>query len=129
LPRDLLKRAHKYLKRRQRRAPELLQLQQKREEAEKARAEALEAQRNAQKEREEYTHKLAEIERQKREAEELRNWRASLRTNDNVWVPKYDKHGKIARIDHKRGIAVVSLGLGQWEVTFDEIFPEKRDVQ
>jgi DNA mismatch repair protein MutS2 len=115
------------LKRRQRRAPELMQLQQKREEAEKARAEALEAQLDAQKEREEYTHKLAEIERQKREADELRSWRASLKTNDNVWVPKYDKHGKIVRIDHKRSVAVVSLGLGQWEVTFDEVFPAKSD--
>src|SRR5947208_3963611 len=69
LPRDLLKRAHKYLKRRQRRAPELMQLQQKREEAEKARAEALEAQLDAQKQRDEYAHKVAEIERQAREAE------------------------------------------------------------
>src|SRR6185295_15967066 len=57
LPRELLKRAHRYLKRRQRRAPELLQLQEKREEAEKARAGALEAQLDAQREREEYTHK------------------------------------------------------------------------
>jgi DNA mismatch repair protein MutS2 len=129
LPRDLLKRAHKYLKRRQRRAPELLQLQQKREEAEKARTEALEAQLSAQKEREEYEQKLAAIDRQKREADELRAWRASLKTGDVVWAPKYDKHGKIVRIDHKRSVAVVSLGLGQWEVAFQEIFPEKRDVQ
>src|SRR5205085_8344126 len=48
MPRDLLKRARKYLRRRQRRAPELMQLQQKREEAEKAREEALEAQFDAQ---------------------------------------------------------------------------------
>src|SRR5438876_12196336 len=41
LPRDLLKRAHRYLRRRQRRAPELAQLQEMRAEAEKARAEAL----------------------------------------------------------------------------------------
>ena len=41
LPRDLLRRAHRYLRRRQRRAPEMVQLQQLREEAEKAREEAL----------------------------------------------------------------------------------------
>ena len=126
LPRDLLKRAHKYLRRRQRRAPEMLQLQQKREEAEKARAEALQAQLDAQRQREEYAGKLAEFERQPRDAEALRNWRMSLKNNDSVWVPKYDKHGKIVRIDAKRGVCVVSLGLGQWEVTFDEVFPEKR---
>src|SRR5207249_1219169 len=37
LPRDLLRRAHHYLRRRQRRAPELIQLQEKRQEAEQAR--------------------------------------------------------------------------------------------
>jgi DNA mismatch repair protein MutS2 len=124
LPRDLLKRAHKYLRRRQRRAPELMQLQQKREEAEKARTEALEAQLDAQKQREEYAQKVADIERQQREAETLRAWRNGLKNNDTVWVPKYDKHGKVVRVDHKRNVAVVSLGLGQWEVTFDEIFPQ-----
>jgi len=126
LPRELLKRAHKYLRRRQRRAPELLQLQQKREEAEKARAEAMEAQLDAQKQREEYAGKVAEFERQQREAEALRQWRLNLKANDTVWVPKYDKHGKIVRVDHKRNASVVSLGLGQWEVTFEEIFPQKK---
>src|SRR5439155_10234977 len=47
LPRDLLKRAHRYLKRRQRRAPEMAQLQEMRAEAEKAREEALLAQHEA----------------------------------------------------------------------------------
>jgi DNA mismatch repair protein MutS2 len=41
LPRDLLKRAHRYLRRKQRRAPEMAQLQKLREEAERAREEAL----------------------------------------------------------------------------------------
>jgi DNA mismatch repair protein MutS2 len=126
LPRDLLKRAHKYLKRRQRRAPELIQFQQKREEAEKARADAMTAQHDAQKQREEYAHKLAEFERAQRDADALREWRSKLQTGDTVWVPKYDKHGRIVRVDSKRRTAVVSLGLGQWEVAFEEIFPEKK---
>src|SRR5947209_16669767 len=68
LPRDLLKRAHRYLRRKQRRAPEMKQLQEKREEAEKAREEALKAQHEADRQREEFTHKVAELERQAREA-------------------------------------------------------------
>src|SRR3954468_7233709 len=47
MPRDLLRRAHHYLKRRQKRAPEMAQLQKMREDAEKARAEALVAQHEA----------------------------------------------------------------------------------
>jgi DNA mismatch repair protein MutS2 len=105
----------------------MLQLQQKREEAEKARTEALTAQLEAQKQREEYAHKVAEFERQQREAQVMREWRAKLQPGDTVWVPKYDKHGRVVRVDTKRGVAVVSLGLGQWEVVFEEIFPEKKD--
>jgi DNA mismatch repair protein MutS2 len=126
LPRELLKRAHRYLKRRQRRAPEMMQLQQKREEAEKARTEAMEAQLNAEMQREEYVQKVAEFEKQKRDAESMRQWRVTLKPGDTVWVPKYDKHGKVVRVDPKRASMVVSLGLGQWDVTFDEIFPEKK---
>ena len=126
MPRDLLKRAHRYLKRRQRRAPEMLQLQQKREEAEKARADALKSQHEAHVEREEYTQRIAELERQQRDAAVLREWRGRLQTGDTVWVPKYDKHGRIVRVEAKRGACVVNLGLGQWEVAFDEIFPEKK---
>ncbi|MBM3993084.1 MAG: DNA strand exchange inhibitor protein [Planctomycetes bacterium] len=126
LPRDLLKRAHKYLKRRQRGGANLVNLQEQREETEKARADALQAQHEAQKEREEYARKLAELERLEREAKAMREWRDALKPGDTVWVPKYDKQGRIVRVDAKRGTVVVSLGLGQWEVTFDEVFPERK---
>jgi DNA mismatch repair protein MutS2 len=129
LPRDLLKRAHKYLRRRQRRAPELAQLQEKRAEAEQAREEALRAQLDAQRQREEYAQKVAELERQQREAELLREWRSKLQSGDTVWVPRYDKNGRVVRVDLKRNTMVVSLGLGQWEVAFDEVFPEKKPVE
>jgi DNA mismatch repair protein MutS2 len=125
MPRGLLKRAHKYLRRRQRRAPELLQLQEKRVEAEKAREEALQAQLDAQKQREEYASKVAEFERQQREAAVLREWRSKLQPGDTVWVPKYDKNGRVVRVDLKRSQIVVSLGLGQWDVAFEEVFPQQ----
>src|SRR5262249_15553593 len=54
LPRDLLRRAHRYLRCRQRRAPELARLQHLREEAEKARELALRQQHEAQQERDQY---------------------------------------------------------------------------
>jgi hypothetical protein len=31
--------------------------------------------------------------------------------------------GKIVRVDYKKNIAAVSLGLGYWEVPLDEVFP------
>src|SRR5437762_13218390 len=59
LPRDLLRRAQRYVRRRQKRAPEMAQLQRLREEAEKARAEALAAQHEAEKQADEPRRKQA----------------------------------------------------------------------
>jgi DNA mismatch repair protein MutS2 len=123
LPRDLLRRAHRYLRRRQRRAPEMAQLQRLREETEKARSEALVAQHEAERQREELRQTTARLEREKEEAATLREARLKLQPNDLVRVPRFDKPGRIVRLDFKRNIAVVSAGLGQWEVPLEEVFP------
>jgi DNA mismatch repair protein MutS2 len=123
LPRELLKRAHRYVRRRQRRAPEMAKLQQLREETEKAREEALLAQHEAERQREEYRQKMVQMEREAEEATALREARGRLQPNDPVRVPRFDKPGRIVRVDHKRNLAVVSLGLGQWEVPLDEVYP------
>jgi DNA mismatch repair protein MutS2 len=123
LPRDLLRRARKYLRRRQKRTPELLQLQKLRADAEKAKEEALAAQHQAEQQRDELRQKTAQVEKEAEEAAELRAARLKLQPNDMVRVPKYDKPGRIVRVDFKRNIAVVSLGLGQWEIALEEVFP------
>jgi DNA mismatch repair protein MutS2 len=123
LPRDLLRRAHRYLRRRQRRAPELARLQELRQEAEKAHEEALLAQHEAERQREEYRLKAEQVQRAAEEATALREARGRLQPNDAVRVTRFDKPGKIVRVDHKRNVAMVSLGLGQWEVPLDEVFP------
>jgi DNA mismatch repair protein MutS2 len=123
LPRDLLKRAHRYLRRRQRRAPEMLQLQRLRQDAERAREEALKRQHEAQQQREEYERQRDQLQREAEEAAALREMRARLRPNDAVRVARFDKPGRVVRVDHKKNIAVVSVGLGQWEVPLEEVFP------
>jgi DNA mismatch repair protein MutS2 len=123
LPRDLLKRAHRYLKRRQRRAPEMRQLQQLRQEAEKAREDALLKQHEAEREREEFERRREQLQRAAEEAAALREARSRLKPNDPVRVARFDKPGRVVRVDHKKGVAVVSVGLGNWEVPLDEVFP------
>jgi DNA mismatch repair protein MutS2 len=123
LPRELLQRAHKYLRRRQRRAPEMLRLQQLREQAEKAKAEALVAQHEAERQREEMQRKAEQLQREADEAAALREARARLKPRDVVRVARFDKQGSVVRVDHKKNVAVVSVGLGQWEIPLDEIFP------
>jgi len=128
LPRDLLRRAHRYLRRRQRRAPEMAQLQKLREDAERAREEALQAQHEASREAEQLRQKTEALEREAEEAAALREARLRLQPNDAVRVPKFDKVGRVVRIDHKRNVSVVSLGLGQWDVTLEEVLPEESNV-
>jgi DNA mismatch repair protein MutS2 len=125
LPKDLLARAQKYLQRKQKRAPEMVQLQKMREEAEKARAEALRAQHEAERQAEELRQKQDEL-RKKAEAETaLREARQRLVPGDVVDVPKFGKPGKVVRTDFRKNLVVVSVGIGQWEVTLDEVFPTR----
>jgi DNA mismatch repair protein MutS2 len=123
LPRGLIQRARHYLRRRQKRAPELVRLQELRQETELARQEALSARYQAEVEKQAYLDRQADLERQAQEALELREARARLQPNDSVHVPRFDKQGRIVRIDHKKNTALVSVGLGQWEVSLDEVFP------
>jgi DNA mismatch repair protein MutS2 len=124
LPRDLLQRAHRYLRRRQKRAPEMAQLQRLREETEKARGEALAAQHEAERQAEELRRRMTEIQRKAEEETALRESRLKLVPGDSVRVPKFDKVGKVVRTDFKKNVAVVSVGIGQWEVPLEEVFPE-----
>jgi DNA mismatch repair protein MutS2 len=123
LPKDLVRRAHRYLRRRQRRSGGLAQLQQAREETEKAREEALRAKHEANRQRNEYLEKMAQLQKEADEAAALREARQRLQPNDPVRVTRFDKEGRIVRVDLKRNLAMVSVGLGQWEVPLEEIFP------
>jgi DNA mismatch repair protein MutS2 len=126
LPRTLLRRAHQYVRRRQRRAPAMARLQQLREEAEKAREGALLAQQEAQRQREELREQTEKLEREAAQAVALREARARLQPNDSVRLSRFDKPGRVVRVDYKRNIAVVSVGLGQWEIPLEEVFPMER---
>jgi DNA mismatch repair protein MutS2 len=123
LPKQLLQRARRYLRRKQRRAPEMVKLQELRQETEKAREEALSAQHEADRQKAEYQQKVEDLERAAKAAAELRDMRAKLQPHDKVRVSRFDKVGTVVRIDHKKNIAVVSVGLGQWEVPLEEVFP------
>jgi len=124
LPRELLKRAHRYLRRRQRKGgAELARLQQLREEAEKARLDALAAGHEADKQREEYEQKTAELRRQAEKDAALRYFRLKLQAHDKVFVQRFGKEGRVVRVDHKKNVVVVSVGLGQWEVPHEEVLP------
>jgi DNA mismatch repair protein MutS2 len=128
LPRELLKRAHKYAKRRRGKTGELSRLQQLREQAEKARTEALAHQHAADRQRDEYERRLADLEKRRAEDARLNEWRARLQPGDAVWAPKFGKTGKVARVNQAKGTVFISVGIGQWEVFLNEVLPEEPRV-
>lgn len=125
LPKDLLKRARKYAKRRRGKTGELSRLQQLREEAEKARTEALAHQHDADRQKEEFERRLAELEKRTVEDARLNEWRSRLQPGDEVWATKFGKKGKVARVNQAKGTVFISVGIGQWEVFLNEVLPEE----
>lgn len=123
LPRELLQRARRYLRRRQRRAPELAQLQEIRAEAEQARDTALQARLEAERQQQELRQKKEQIEKAAAAEAALREARSRLQADDLVHVRRFDKTGRIVRVDHRKNLAVVNVGLGQWEVPLEEVSP------
>jgi DNA mismatch repair protein MutS2 len=124
LPKELLGRAHKYLRKRKGKTGELARLQELREEAEKAKVEALAAQHEAARTKEEYERRTAAIAKETAEEAALQKRRAELKAGDRVHVSRFDSVGRVVRVDVKKGTVLVSLGLGQWEVPFAEATPQ-----
>ena len=85
--------------------------------------ETITAQHAAAVEKEQYEQKIAAIDREAKQRAELNERRAGLRPNDVVRVSRFDKTGKVVRVDAKKQTVTVSVGLGQWEIPFEEIFP------
>ncbi len=123
LPEELLKRADKYLGEKEGDTRHLVQLQALREEAEKARESALAAQHEATQQKAEYVQKVADLAAEVEERADLQKMRQALQPNAVVRVSRFDKTGRVVKVDSKKQLVTVSLGLGQWEVPFDEIFP------
>lgn len=124
VPRKLIASAYHHLRRRRGRGSgEIRQLQQMREETEKARQEAIEAQRRAGeaevdfKRREQQLHQEADVHR------EIERFRTTIQPGDTVRVLRFDKNGTVKRVDRRRSIAAVSVGAVEWELPFDDLFP------
>jgi len=123
LPRELLKRAHRYLRKKKGKTGDLVRLQQLREEAENARVAAMAAQHEATQQKAVYEQKVSDLAAEATEQADLLKMRQTLQPNTVVRVSRFDKTGRVVKVDSKKQLVTVSLGLGQWEVPFDEIFP------
>lgn len=123
LPKDLLRRAHKYLKKRKGKSGELARLQELRLEAEQAKVDALAAKHEADREKELLARERAALDKEATERAALNELRATLKAGTVVTVQRFGSTGKVVKVDAKKQTVTVSVGIGQWEVPFEEIFP------
>ncbi|QJX00503.1 endonuclease MutS2 [Frigoriglobus tundricola] len=123
LPKELLRKAHRYLKKRKGKSGELVRLQELRLEAEQAKVEALAARHDADREKEALARERAALEKETADRAALHDLRAGLKAGTVVTVQRFGSTGKVVKVDAKKQTVTVSVGIGQWEVPFEEIFP------
>lgn len=66
-------------------------------------------------------------EKELREAEarqKLTLARSQFKNGDWVEIPKFGQPGQICRVDQRKKMAMVQVGLGQWEMSLDELWPK-----
>ncbi|MFM8271948.1 MAG: endonuclease MutS2 [Gemmata sp.] len=123
LPKELLRKAHRYLKKRNGRAGELARLQELRLEAERAKVDALAARHEADRAKAAFERDRAALDREAADRAALAELRAGLKPGAAVTVQRFGSTGRVVRVDAKKQTVTVSVGIGQWEVPFDEVFP------
>lgn len=121
-PIELLRKAHRHLKKK-RKGRKLLKLQNEKQEVSNEHNLILQAQVEARQKdiltQQQEVAKQREIEK----SQILANFRSLLKAGDIVLVQRFDKEGLIVRVDHKKGQAKINVGLGEWEIPMEEIFP------
>ena len=128
MPRELLKRAHRYLKRRQKRVPEMAQLQRLREEAEKAKEDALVAQHEAERQREELRQQSATLNAKRKKRRPARGRGSNCRRT--TWCAcrnLVNRGGLCVSISRRTSRWCASgLGNGRWGST--KCFPSETEA-
>jgi DNA mismatch repair protein MutS2 len=127
VPRHLLARAYHHLRRRRGRgAAEMRQLQEMREATERARNDAMDAQRKADEAEAEFRRREQLLQQEADVQKEIERFRTTLQAGDAVRVLKFDKNGTIKRVDRRRELAAVLVGAVEWELPLADLFPLPR---
>ena len=127
LPEHLVARATRYLEAGQgAQNPDLAIVQKLRKDAEDARQAALGAQAEAERSREALNQRLGDLQRQAESDARITEARARLQAGDRVVVPRfgYDRPGRVVKIDPKKRMAQIAIGVMKWDVAIDELIPQ-----
>ena len=92
--------------------------------AEEARADAAQAQYQAQVQVEQYQQKIADVDKLKSDFSAWLTRLADLKPGDQLAIPNSTLVGTLERLDFKKQYAVVNLGAIQREIAFTELMPD-----
>ena len=94
-----------------------------RRKAERARADAQQAQRDAERERSHLEARAKALEEARQEHDRWSTWVGGLRAGDEVFVRSFDRNGRIVRMRLQQQTAVVNTGAVDLEVPLNELSP------
>lgn len=124
LPREIVNRAERYLQKRRGRGERALgDVEKARADAEAERQRALAARTEAERTVAEYRQRVEQLQQESHVSAELEKARAALRPGDIVRVPRFQKSGKIVRVDHAKRKTAVTVGAVEWQLSLDEVVP------
>lgn len=126
VPRRLLARAYRSLRRREGRGAEESRLQEMRAAAEQAREEALAAGRQAAEAEADFKRRRDQLQQETLVQREIERFRTTLQPGDSVRVLRFDRNGVVRRVDRNRGLAAVEVGKVEWELPLADLFPTPR---
>lgn len=123
LPDRLLARARKNLRKKKAGLARVKELERQKRTEELLHRSTLEA--NVEIKRQEDARLRLQEKEERRRIQEMtiNNWRESVHPGQEVLLPQFGQKGTVSRVNRDKGVAVVTVGLGQWEVKLVDLVP------
>ncbi len=123
LPSRLLTRARKILRRKRAGLARVKQLEKQKRDEELLHRSTLEATVESKREEDARIHQQEKEERRKIRESKIKEWQDSIHAGLEVLLPQFGQKGVVSRVNRDKGVAVVDVGLGQWEVKLADLLP------
>jgi len=123
LPGRLLVRARKNLRRKKAGLARVKELERQKKNEELLHRSTLEASVESRREEDARLRLQEKEERRRIKDMKMKMWRESVHPGLEVLLPQFGQKGIVSRVNREKGVAVVNVGLGQWEVKLTDLLP------
>lgn len=123
LPDRLLARARKNLRKKKAGLARVKELERQKRTEELLHRSTLEANVEIKRQEDARLRLLEKEERRRIQEMTINKWRESVHPGQEVLLPQFGQKGTVSRVNRDKGVAVVTVGLGQWEVKLVDLLP------